>query len=139
MFKSQTQKSLSLTLIGTLLYALLAAPALAATSNPAEKAAARGAKIKTSIAKLGIGPEAKIKIKLNDKTRLAGYVSEIKADSFVVTEDKTGTMKEVSYPDVAQAKGNNLSTGAAIAIGVGIGVGATILTLYILAYALGGD
>ena len=139
MFKSQTQKSLSLTLIVALLYALLAVPAFAATSTPEEKEAARVAKIKTSITKLGTGPEAKIKIKLRDKSKLSGYVSQAGADSFTITDAKTGATTEVAYPNIAQAKGNNLSTGAIIAISSGIAVGATILTLFILAYALGGD
>ena len=139
MFKSQTQKSLSLTLIGALLYALLAVPALAAMSNPEEKEAARVAKIKVSIAKLGTGPEAKLKIKLNDKTKLAGYVSQINDESFVMVDGKTGAATEVPYPNVTQAQGKNLSTGAAIAIGIGIGVGATFLTLYLIFLAVGGD
>ncbi len=136
MFKSHTQKSLSLTLIGALLYALLAVPAFAATVTPEAKEAARVAKIKVSISKLGTGPEANIKIKLRDKTKLSGYVSQAGADSFTITDAKTGAATEVPYPNVMQAQGKNLSTGAAIAIGIGIGVGATLLTLFILAYAL---
>ena len=139
MFKPQNQKSLSLTLIGALLYALLALPAFAATSNSEQKEAARVAKIKSSIAKLGTGPEAKLKIKLNDKTKLAGYVGQINDASFVMVDDKTGAATEVAYPNVTQAKGKNLSTGAAIAIGIGIGVGATFLTLYLIFLAVGGD
>ena len=139
MFNSQTQKSLSLTLIGTLLYALLAVPAFAATSTPEEKEAARVAKIKASITKLGTGPEAKIKIKLRDETKLSGYVSEAGADSFTIADPKTGAATEVPYPNVTQAKGKNLSTGAAIAIGIGIGVGATFLGLFLLYLAVGGD
>ena len=139
MFKSQTQKSLSLALIGALLYALLAVPAFAATSTPEEKEAARVAKIKASITKLGTGSEATIKIKLRDKTKLSGYVSQANADSFTITDAKTGAATEVLYPNVTQAKGKNLSTGAAIAIGIGIGVGATFLTVYLVFLALGGD
>ncbi|NOT62782.1 MAG: hypothetical protein HOP19_21445 [Acidobacteria bacterium] len=136
MFKSQTQKSLSLTLIGALLYALLAAPAFAAPLTPEAKEAARVAKIKSSITELGTGTDATIKIKLRDKTKLAGYVSEAGVDSFTITDAKTGAATEVPYPNVVQAKGKNLSTGAAIAIGIGIGVGATFLTLYLLFLAL---
>ena len=136
MFKSQTQKSISLTLISALLYALLVVPAFAATSNPEEKEAARVAKIKASITKLGTGPDAKIEIKLRDKTKLSGYVSQANTESFMITDPKTGAATEVPYPNVAQAKGNNLSTGAAIALGIGIGVGATFLTLYLLFLAL---
>lgn len=134
---SRLQKNISLGLLFSFLFSL-SVPALAAKSD-ADKETARVAKIKASVAKLGTGPDAKIKIKLNDKTKLSGYVSQVNADTFVVADAKTGATTEVAYPNVAQAKGKNLSTGAIIAISSGIAVGATLLTLFILAYALGGD
>ena len=133
MYESQYQKCLSLVLIAALL--LMGAPAAMANSHP-EKEAARVAKIKTSIAKLGTGTDAKIKVTLSDKTKLAGYVSQANAESFVITDAKTGASTEVPYPNVTQAKGKNLSTGAIIAISAGIAVGATLLTLFLLALAL---
>ena len=44
---------------------------------------------------------------------------------------KFGTVTSVNYADVAQAKGNNLSTGAKIAIGIGIGAAAVLIILLI--------
>ena len=133
MYKPQFQKCLSLVLIGALL--LMGAPAAMAKPNP-EKAAARVAKIKASITKLGTGTDAKIKVTLNDKTKLAGYVSQANAESFGITDAQTGASTEVPYPNVTQVKGKNLSTGAIIAISAGIAVGATLLTLFLLALAL---
>jgi hypothetical protein len=72
---------------------------------------------------------------LQDKTRLAGYISEAKSDSFVVTNAKTGAMTTVAYSEVTQVKGHNLSTGAKIAIGIGIGAAIYIVVGIILYYS----
>ncbi len=136
MFKPLYQKSLSFALVASLLLMLVGAPTAAAKTKE-EKVAAYAAKVKTEIAKLGTGPAAQITVKLRDKTKLSGYVSQANADSFVITDPKTGNSTEVPYPNVTQAKGKNLSTGATIAIAVGIAVGVTLLVLVILAYSLG--
>lgn len=86
----------------------------------------RAEKVRSAIAKLGTGTQAKIKVKLTDGTKLKGYVSEINAESFSVTNDKTGTVTEVNYGNAKQVKGNNLSTGVKIAIGLGILLGIII-------------
>jgi hypothetical protein len=105
-------------------------PAFAATN--AEREARRAEKVRAQLAKLGTGPDARVKLELRDKTKLEGYVSEAGADSFVVT-DKTGAATAVPYPQVGKAQGNNLSTGAKIAIGVGIGAGITLLIVLLIA------
>ncbi len=131
------KRHLTLMLVGALLFSLCSAPMTMAKSKE-EKAAEFTSKVKTGIAKLGVGPEARIEVKLRDKTKLKGYVSQINADSFVIADAKTGATTEVPYPNVTSVKGNNLSTGAKIAIGVAIGVGVTFLILYI-AYLAYGD
>ncbi len=136
MFKPLYQKQISFALICSLLLMLASTPVAAATSKE-EKAAAHAAKVKTEIAKLGIGPDARIAVKLRDKTKLSGYVSQANADSFVITDLKTGASTEVPYPNVTQAKGKNLSTGAIIAITAAVAAGVTLLVLVILAYTLG--
>ena len=50
-----------------------------------------------------------------------------------MTNAKTGASTVVAYPDVIQAKGNNLSTGAKIAIGAVI-VAAIVLLLLLRTY-----
>lgn len=88
-------------------------------------------KVKTEIAKLGTGPDARVEVKLRDKTKLKGHISEIGDESFAVVDLKTGSATTVFYSHVKQVKGNNLSTGAAIAIGIGIGIGIVFLLAYI--------
>jgi len=86
-------------------------------------------KVKENIEKLGTGESARVKITLKDKSKIEGYVSEIRENSFTVMEN--GQTTEVEYSQVKKAKGNNLSTGAKIAIGVGIGL--AILVIAVLA------
>jgi hypothetical protein len=103
-----------------------------AASSRAEKEARFAGKVKSGVEKVGSGRDTRVEVKLRDKTRLKGYISEIGNNEFVVTDVKTGASNKVAYADVKQIKGNNLSTGAKIAIGIGIGVGLTILVLFII-------
>ena len=114
--------------LSALLLQAAAVPAFAATS--AEKEAKRAEKVRTQLARLGTGSDARVKLVLRDKTKVEGYLSEATADHVAVTDDK-GNTTIVTYPQVKTAKGNNLSTGAKIGIGIGIGVGVTLLILYL--------
>jgi hypothetical protein len=85
--------------------------------------------VRTQIAKLGTGKDALIRVELRDKTKLEGYVSEIGAESFIVT-NKAGMATTVAYPQVGKVKGNNLSTGTKIAIGIGVAAAIVLLILW---------
>lgn len=110
---------------------LQAAAVNAFAGTNAEKDARRAEKVRAQFAKLGTGPDARVKLELRDKTKLEGFVSEAGADSFVVT-GADGRATTVAYPQVRKAQGNNLTTGDKIAIGVGIGAGVTLLVLYLI-------
>jgi len=112
------KKVLSLVLVGFLLNVTGVSSAHAGSKE--EKEASFAEKVKEGISKLGTGAEARIEVKLRDKTKLKGYVSEAGEDSFVIVDEKTGATSTVTYPQVKQVKGNNLSKGAKIAIGVGV-------------------
>src|SRR5574341_746197 len=129
------RRTLTITLIASLILSLALAPSALAKSK-SEKEAEFAAKVKAGIVKLGVGPEAKLTVKLRDKTKLTGYVSQIGEDSFVIADAGTGATTEVAYPNVTQVKGNNLSVGAAIVIGVAA-AGATILILFLIAKSQG--
>ena len=85
-----------------------------------EKDAQFAQKVKQGISKLGTGVNARIEVKLRDKTKLKGYVREAGEDSFVIVDEKTNAPSRVTYPQVRQVKGNNLSRAAEIALGVGV-------------------
>ena len=116
----------SVALAGLLLQSA-AVPAFA--KSDAGKEARRAEKVRTQLTKLGTGKDARVRLRLRDKTKLEGYISEAGADTFVVT-DSAGKTTTVAYPQVAKAKGNNLSTGAKVAIGIGIGAAIVLLIIW---------
>lgn len=126
MFKKFT----SLVLVALLAIPLAQLQATAASPNT-EKDARLAEKVKTGIAKLGIGPGARVKLKLRDKTKLAGYISGIEEEYFVVTDLDTGHATAVAYPNVVQVQGNNLTTRTKIIITAAI-VAGVIITLYLV-------
>ncbi len=110
------RKYLSWLLIIALFYA--AQPASALASTKAEREAAFAARVREGIRKLGTGEAAQVKVRLRDKRKIEGYVNQAGEESFSVTDAKTGATTDIAYGQVAQVKGNNLSTGQKIAIGV---------------------
>ena len=112
------RKALSLVLVGFLFG--VAGLRLAYAGAKEEKETRFAEKVKEGISKLGTGVEARVEVKLRNKTKLKGYVSEASEDSFVIVDEKTGTTSTVNYAQVKQVKGKNLSTAAEIAIGVGV-------------------
>lgn len=90
-------------------------------------------KVKAAVAKRGTGPKAKVTVKLKDKTRLKGFISNAGGDSFTLSDLKSGQVRTLAYSDVAEVKKQGgLSLAAKIGIGVGAGVGALALL-----YAIG--
>lgn len=119
------KKTFSMLLV-VLLINLAVMPSAFANNNP-EKDAKFAEKVKAEIAKLGVGTDSKVKIKLKDGTKLKGYVSEINDSGFVVT-DKDGKSTAVPYPNAKQVSGHNTKIGVVIAISI---VAALIILLFI--------
>jgi hypothetical protein len=133
MFTQIIIQRLALTMSVALLFSTSATPMALAKSQD-KKALERAAKVKTEIAKLGTGKDARIAVKLRDKSTVAGFVSQVGEDSFVITDLKTSATTTVPYLDVEQARGKGLSTGAKIAIGAGVGVGVLFLIWAIICW-----
>ena len=112
------KKVLCLGLVGVLLS--LAGAGRVYAGSKEEKAIRFAEKVKAGISKLGTGAEARIEVRLRDKTKLKGYVSEAGEDSFLIVDEKTSATSRVTYSQVKQVKGKNLSTAAEIALGVGV-------------------
>ena len=123
---------LALAIAGVLILTLTI-PVAATSKSGTEKQNRFAEKVKAGIAKLGVGPDAQVQVKLRNKTKLAGFISEANEDSFVVT-DKNGAKTVVAYPDVTQVKGNNLSKGAKIVIIGGI-VAGVLAIIYFAVFA----
>lgn len=129
--KFMLKKSLSFVLIILLLNVAGISSAYAGSKE--EKEAQLAERVKENINRLGTGKDARIEVKLRDKTKLKGYVSQISENSFTVVDEKTGNVTEVPYPNAKQVKGNNLSTGVKIAIGVGV-VFVALLVIGLIAF-----
>ena len=112
------KKCLSFALIVLLLNAVGVGSVYADTKE--EKEARFTERVRENISKLGTGTDARVEVRLRNKTKLKGYISQINENSFVVVEDNTNISTEVSYQQAKQIKGNNLSNGVKIAIGVGV-------------------
>ena len=119
-------KKLLMMIVACLVVSDLGVRPVAASSN-SEKEIRFAGKVKQGVEKIGAGSNTRVEVKLRDKGRLKGYVSEISENGFVVTDLKTGASNNVAYADVRQIKGNNLSTRAKIAIGVSIAAGLIVL------------
>lgn len=120
-------KKICSALLSALLLQAAAAPAFA--KSDADKEAARAAKVRTQFMKLGTGKDARVSVELRDKTKLEGYLSEVGAETFAVT-DVSGKTTTIAYSQVRKAHGNNLSTGAKVAIGAGIAAAVVLIVLY---------
>jgi len=96
-------------------------------------------KVKEGVRKLGIGPEAKVEVKLLDGRKFKGFIKEVADDHFVVLERQTGADITVDYARVKEIKGQNGLTAAKIAITAGkaalIGAGvAAAFTVFALIF-----
>ena len=118
------------TLVLVALVINLAGARLAYADSKEEKQARFAEKVKANVLKLGIGESVRVKVKLRDKAKLEGYISNAGAETFTVTDRKTGVATTVGYPQVKSVQGNNLSTGAKIAIGVGIAATVIFIILW---------
>lgn len=57
-------------------------------------------KLKIKVAKIYSQPRGRIIVKYNDGTKLKGYLTEVKDDTFGVTETKTGNVTNIQYAQV---------------------------------------
>ncbi len=120
------QKFLSLVFVGLLIHvSSFSRPVFAQMQM--NKEAAREQKMKAGIAKLGVGPQSRVKIKLRDSSVVEGYVSKVEENSFAVMDPQTGLATTVAYPQIKQVTGRNFSTNAKIGIGVAIAIGVAIV------------
>jgi hypothetical protein len=97
----------------------------------------RVAKAQNEVQKRGIGKRSRVRVTLQDQTEIKGYISQIDADSFQVTDKKSGQVRTIAYEDAMKIRRDGLSTGAKIAITAGA-VAGTMITLGLIAFAVNG-
>ena len=75
----------------------------------------------------GIGERSRVRVTLRNATEVKGYISQTNADTFQVTDKKSGQVTTVAYQDVSRVRGGGMSAGAKIAIVTGIGVAVVVI------------
>lgn len=87
-------------------------------------------KVKSKVAKIGVGEKAKATVIFKNGTKQKGYIGQAGSDDFVLRDRKTDAPTTIRYSDVSKVESNRgHSTARNIAIGVGIGVGALLAIL----------
>lgn len=125
MFRRTLAVMLSALILSTAL-GVQAGKAQAGKDSEVERARAR-------VQKIGVGREARVEVKLRDKSKVKGYVSAAGEDSFTVADSQTGASQTIAYADVTEVKkqGNGLSTRTLVIIGAAavaaIIVGVTVI------------
>ncbi len=117
------KRTLSFSLVALLLHSASPMPILAFAQTGQRQSPAE--KVKAAVAKRGTGKKARVTVKLQDGSKLKGYISQAADDSFTLTDSKTGQTRTLTYGEVTEIKkqGGGLSLVAKIAIGLGIAVG----------------
>lgn len=90
------------------------------------------ARLEVKIAKIGVGKDSGIIVKLKDGTKLNGYVSARDNDGFDLTDKKSGSVRNIKYAEVESVRDKKLSRAATTAIGLVIGIGGAIGLLYLI-------
>ncbi len=122
-----SRRYLSLVLIGAMSHMMLLM-ASTTVNGQAEKDKRLTAKAKADVAAFGLGPDARVSVKLRQGKKLKGFISQAGEDSFVITDSKTGSTTPIAYADVAEVqRQKGISTGKAILIGVGATFGVLFL------------
>lgn len=113
-------------LLAVLLLLALSTQIIAAGQTPASTD-----KMKSKVAKLGVGSKARATIKLNDGTKVKGYVYSAGDEDFVIRDRNTDAPTTVRYADVKSVDDNRgHSVARNILIVVGIGAGITVAAIF---------
>ena len=67
--------------------------------------------LKNKLTEFGTGSEARISVKLKNKTSVSGFVKEVNENSFVVVNEQTNSAETIDYKSVKKIKGRNNLTG----------------------------
>ena len=88
-------------------------------------------KARSQVAKLGVGSKARATIKLNDGTKVKGYVYSASDEDFVIKDRNTDAPTTVRYADVKSVDDNRgHSVARNVLIIVAIGAAVTVAAVY---------
>jgi hypothetical protein len=110
-------RALAVMISGILLSSTIGSQPARAQTPEAARAAEQS---RAAVQRIGVGTKTRVEVKLQDGTKLRGLVSAAGADTFTITDSKTGQSRTVAYADAARVKksGGGLSTRTWVIIGV---------------------
>jgi hypothetical protein len=76
--------------------------------------------LRAAVGVLGTGQEARVTVKLRDKTTFSGYLSQAEPTRFLVREDQTRKVIPVSYGNVKELRAENTENGVQFAARVSL-------------------
>jgi len=82
-------------------------------------------KARSQVAKLGVGSKARATIKLNNGTKVKGYVYSAGDEDFVVRDSRTDSPTTIRYADVKNVDDNRGHRNAKLAV-LFVGIGAAV-------------
>src|SRR5215475_12725671 len=106
------------------------------TSTAVANNAQQTEKVKMAIQQRGTGTNAKVKVRLLDKTERKGFISRIDETSFQLTDQKSAHTETIAYDSVEKVSGPGISGATRIVLYIGIGAAAAAIILGILASKL---
>ena len=128
-----SKRLFTLALAGLILNLFVAAPSVNGRTQADETKHVN--KVRGQVARIGIGPRARVEIRLRDETKLKGFIGESDETRFVVVDTKTGARRTLEYQQVQKVKSYRLTSAFKTALAVGIGVGAALFTVALLCTA----
>ena len=114
------------------LIAFIAGVGTALAAQQTGKDSERAVQVKIKVIKLGVGEKARATVRMNDGTKIKGYISQAGENDFVIRDLKTDAPSNLFYKDVAKVESNRRSSlGKTFAIAGGITAGAVVAVLLI--------
>jgi hypothetical protein len=130
------KKLLTLFLIGFLVFAANLQIIFGQTAD-ADSERNRVERIKTNVYRLEDAGKTKVVVRLQNGTKVKGYITKRDEDSFDVTNYKSNQTNTIAYRDVAEVKPQGgLSKGTKIALGI---AGAAAIVVLVLTLPRGGS
>jgi len=125
-------RAISLVLVAVLLHSSIAAQ----TSSSPTQSVAKMQQVLRKAQEKDKAVKVILNRKIDNQKKLIGKVSHISDTGFVLTDQKTGTTKQLAYADVQQVNRKGMSKGSKIAIGIAVGA-AAFLAVGAVCYAAG--
>ena len=85
--------------------------------------------MKSAVLKLRLGPKARVEVKLHNKTKVKGYISESNDEGFFIVDEKTGATTHLTYSQVKQVKTKSHLNGKKIALAFAIIAYVTVIAI----------